>query len=250
MKNNLLREIKQMLEIKANTGNAIPIPTYLFVQRYGRDIHEYMEEIATLFEQKEWFPFCCANVKKEEKLITGLKMELERHSGIGKEYIGSVLIEFSGMEEEKEIEELLDYIDRQKPRLHCIYTVKASGEVQEIIEQLENYGFARVVEGEEYEVLEQMNIFRDTLKMYQFELDEAAEKHIVKFLERQKWQEEDAVKIRIQNMAKEIVYNQMMEGRQKDRLLRKEEVESVLQSLKLSKTQKRQIGFVMGGAEI
>ena len=66
-------------------------------------------------------------------------MALERHSGIGKEYTGSVLVEFSGMEEEKELEELLDYIDRQRNRLHCIYTIKASEEVKDIKEKLENY---------------------------------------------------------------------------------------------------------------
>ena len=104
MKSNLLKEIQQLFDNKEGVETTIPVPSYLFVQRYGREIHEDMKEITALFGQKEWFPFCCANIKNEEKLLTGFKMALERHSGIGKEYTGSVLVEFSGMEEEKEIE--------------------------------------------------------------------------------------------------------------------------------------------------
>lgn len=250
MKSNLLNEIKQLFENRGCLQNTIPIPSYLFVQRYGREIQEEMKEIAALFGQKEWFPFCCAGIKNEEKLLTGFKMALERHSGIGKEYAGSVLVEFSGMEEEKEIEELLDYIDRQKHRLHCIYTIKASEEVKDIKEKLENFGFVRVVQGEEYKHSEQIEIFQETINMYQFRLEEKAEDYIVDFFGKLKWQEEDVVKIRIQNMAKEIVYNRLMEGGHGEKFLKKEEVEYVLHSLQSGKMQQRQIGFLMEGVEV
>ena len=250
MKNNLLKEIRQLFENKEDIRVMIPVPSYLFVQKYGRQIHADMKEITELFGWKEWFLFCCSNIKNEEKLLTGFKMALERHSRIGKEYTGSVLVEFSGMEEEKQIEELLDYIDRQKQRLHCIYTIKASEEVQNIKEKLENYGFVRVVQGEEYKSSEQIEIFQETINMYQFRLEEDAEDYVVDFFGKLKWQEEDAVKIRIQNMAKEIVYNRLMEGRKDENFLKKEEVESILHSLQSGKMQKRQIGFVMGGAEV
>lgn len=250
MKSNLLREIQQLFDNREGMETRIPVPSYLFVQRYGRQIQDDMKEMSEVFGQKEWFEFSYTKVKKEEKLITAFKMELERHSGIGKEYTGSVLVEFSGMEEEKQVEELLDYIERQKHRLHCIYTIKASEEVADIKEQLENYGFVRIVQGEEYEAYEQIEIFRETIEGYQFQLEEEAEEYVTDFFEKQKWQEEDMVKIRIQNMAKEIVYNKLMEEGHKDKLLKKEEVESVLHSLKSNKAQKRQIGFVMGGAEL
>ena len=83
-----------------------------------------------------------------------------------------------------------------------------------------------------------------------FESREDAEKYIVDFFEKLKWQEEDVVKIRIQNMAKEIVYNKLMENGDKEKNIKKEDVESVLHSLKVNKGMKRQIGFVMEGAEI
>lgn len=249
MKSNLLKEIQQLFDRECS-GNNIPVPSYLFVQRYGREIQDEMEEIAALLGQKEWFCFECGTVKSDENLLNAFKIALERNSGIGKEYAGSVLIEFTGNEEEKEIEKLLDYIEGQKHRLHCIYTVKSSDDVKEMKEKLENYGFVRVVQGEEYGASEQIEIFRETLKTYQYRLEEDAKDYIEEFFEKQRWQEEDVVKVRIQNMAKEIVYNKLMDETDSDRDLKKEEVESVLHSLQSAKTQKRQFGFVMGGAEV
>ena len=175
MESNWLKEIKQLLETREGTGTNIPVPSYLFVQRYGREIIEEMPEIATLFGNKSWFSFSPTGIKQEEKLLAGFQMELERNSGIGKEYTGSVLIEFSGQEEEKELEELLDYIDHHKTRLHCIYTIKAGEEVENIKSRLEDYGFVRVVKGEEYRTLEQADIFWNTIQNYQFQVEENAE---------------------------------------------------------------------------
>ena len=250
MKNNLLTEIKQLFEKEELLGINIPVPSYLFVQRYGREIDGDMKEIAALFGQKEWFAFSAGNMKNEEKLLTGFKMALERHSGVGKEYIGSILVEFSGKETEKEMEELLEYIDSQKHRLHCIYTVKATEWEEDIREQLENYGFVRVVQGEVYDAYEQIEIFEDTLKEYQFQMEEEAEHYIAEFFRKQKWQETDAVRVRIQNMAKEIVYNKLMEGENGKNRVRKEEVERIFRSLQTSKAAKRQIGFIAGGVEL
>ena len=248
MKNNLLEEIQLLFEKKKDLKRVIPVPSYLFVQRYGRQIHEHMKEIAEVFGQKDWFIFSCASVTCEEKLLSAFKMELERHSGIGKEYTGSILVEFSGEKEEKQIEDLLEYIHKQKQRIHCIYTIKVSEE-ENIKELLEKYGFVRVVRGEEYETFEQIEIFQEVIKLCQLQLEEDAEKYIVDFFEKLKWQEEDVVKIRIQNMAKEIVYNKLMENGDKEKNIKKEDVESVLHSLKVNKGMKRQIGFVRGGVE-
>ena len=249
IKSNLLKEIQQLLDKKSN-GNNIPVPSYLFVQRYGREIQDDMKEISSLLGQKEWFLFSSASKKMNEKLLTGFQIVLETHSGIGKEYAGSILIELSGEEEEKELEELLDYVHSQEYRLHCIYTIKASENIKEIKGILENYGFVRVVKGEEYKVSEQVDIFREIIKKYQYQLDKVAENCMVDFLNKQKWQEEDDVKIRIQNMAKEIVYNKLMEQEQEDKVIRKEEVENAIRSFEWGKKTKRQMGFVMGGVEV
>ena len=156
MKSNLLNEMQQLFSAEC-MGDTIPIPSYLFIQRYGREIQEEMQEITSLLGQKDCFFFCSVGRKSGEKLVTNFQMALERNSGIGKDYSGCILIEFSGKEEEKEIEELLDYIDSQRARLHCIYTTKTAEKVKELKELLENNGFVKVVYGEEYEVVEQIS---------------------------------------------------------------------------------------------
>ena len=243
-------EIQQIFEREALLKISIPIPSYIFVQRYGREIGEDIEEIAKLFGRKTWFTFDSGSIKKEEKLLTAFKIELERHSGIGKEYTGCILVELSGKESENDLEELFGYIDTQKHRLQCIYTIKEAEAVFGIKIQLENFGFVRVIEGEEYDALEQMEIFQNTLKTYQFQLETAAKQYIEDFFEKQKWQESDMVKVRIQNMAKEIVYKKLIEKDTTDYWVTKEEAKKVLSSLQEKTPQKRQIGFVMGGAEL
>ena len=247
MKSNLLNEMQQLFSAEC-MGDTIPIPSYLFIQRYGREIQEEMQEITSLLGQKDCFFFCSVGRKSGEKLVTNFQMALERNSGIGKDYSGCILIEFSGKEEEKEIEELLDYIDSQRARLHCIYTTKTAEKVKELKELLENYGFVKVVYGEEYEVVEQMEIFEEIVTTYGFQLEEEAKEVIIDFFHKQKWEEEDRVKIRIQNMAKEIVYNRLVKEKHQDKNIKKEEVENVLHLLQESKKPKRQMGFVMGGA--
>lgn len=249
MKSNLLKEMQQLFN-RGCDGNNIPVPSYLFVQRYGREIQEDMQEISALLGLKEWFSFSCTAVKNDEKIVTGLQMELERHSGVGKEYTGSVLVEFSGKEEEKDLEELLDYIDSQRHRIWCVYATKASENVKDIKGLLENYGFVRVVQGEEYETTEQAEIFTDTIKAYQYQLEEAAEEYIVDYFNKQKWKEEDCVKIRIQNMAKEIVYNKLMDERLNEKVISKEEIEKVICFHCREQITRRPMGFVMGGAEV
>ena len=249
MKSNLLKEMQQLFD-RNQDGNNIPVPNYLFVQRYGREINGEMNEITSLLGQKGWFSFSTNSIKNNEKLLTGFQVELERNAGVGKEYAGSVLIEFSGNEEEKELEDLLDYIDSQKYRLRCVYTIKDSENTKDIKGLLENYGFVRVVQGEEYEVSEQMAIFTDTMALYDYKLEKTAKEYIDEFFGKQKWKEEDAVKIRIQNIAKEIVYNKLMKPEGKGKVVRKAEVENVIQLMQCEKTTKRQMGFVMGGAEV
>ncbi|MBQ7955334.1 MAG: hypothetical protein IJ282_06245 [Lachnospiraceae bacterium] len=253
MKSNLLTEIQQILEKKDAWKGNLPIPNYLFVQRYGRDIIEEMPQIAALFGQTEWFVFDDGAQQKEGSILSHFKMELNRHAGIGRDYSGSILMELPSPEEEKEekeLEELLNYIDCQKNHLHCVYTMREERRLDSVKKQLENYGFVRVVYAKPYSTDEQMEIFLDTLQEYQFQADTEAKLCMEAFLEGKKWDTSDAVKIRIENIAKEIVYCSFINGEVQDNIVHKEEIEQVLASLAKEMTKKRQIGFVIGGTEV
>lgn len=253
MNSNLLAEIKQILSRKEVRGGKIPIPNYLFIQQYGRDILEEMPQITTLFGQTQWYTFDTGAQQKEGNMLSHFKMELNRHAGVGREYKGSILIELSTPEEdkeEKELEELLSYVDSQKNRLHCVYTMRGQGKVEQVKNQLGNYGFVRVVYAEPYRTNEQIEIFLDVLRVYQFRLDVEAKQCVEAFFEEKEWDTTDSVKIRIENIAKEIVYSRFINEEMKDNILHKEDVERVFTSLEKEKTIKRQIGFVTGGAEL
>jgi len=253
MKNNLLTEIQQILEKEDARKGCLPIPNYLFIQQYGRDIIEEMPQIAALFGQTEWFTFDTGAKQTEGNILSRFKMELNRHAGVGREYCGSILIGLSTPEEEKEekeLEELLSYIDGQKSRLHCVYTMREQEAVDVVKKQLENYGFVRTIYAEAYRVDEQMEIFLDTLKAYQFQADAEAKQCMEAFFRKKEWNTFDAVKIRIENIAKEIVYCSFINEDVQDNIVQKEEVEHVFASLAKETTKKRQIGFVMGGAEL
>jgi len=253
MKNNLLTEIQQILEMKDARKGSLPIPNYLFIQQYGRDLMEEMPQIAALFGQTEWFLFDTGAQQKEGTILSHFKLELNRHAGVGREYSGSILIDLSTPEEEKEekeLEELLSYLDSQKNRLHCVYTMRGQETVDKVKKQLENYGFVRVVYAKPYQADEQMEIFLDTLQAYQFQADAEAKRCAEAFFQEKDWETSDAVKIRIENIAKEIVYCSFVNEEVQDNIVQKEEVEKVFTALAKEMTKKRQIGFVIGGAEL
>lgn len=248
MNSNLLTELQQIMEKEKSMKRKLPVPDYLFVQRYGREITDEMNEIAALFGDKEWFLFCTERKKREETLRSYLQLELERRGGVGKEFSGSILIELSGNEEEHDLEEVFSYFSRQKQQYHCIYTVKAGTNTEYIKTQLAKTGFIRVVQGAEYDTSEQMEIFGDTLERYQFRLTKEAEDYIVHYFEKMKWKETDAVKVRIQNIAKEIVYNRLIKDEVSQTEIEQSEVEQVLQLS--NATEKRQIGFAVREVEL
>jgi len=210
----------------------------------------HIQEIAELFGQKEWFVFDATKQPNDGKLLSHFKMELDKHAGLGREYTGSILIELSGEEDEKELEELFHYIDSHKERLRCIYTMKVAEEAKMVRKHLEKYGFVRVVQGEKYDAYEQIEIFQDTLELYRFQLNEEAEHYVTEFFRKREWEETDVVKMRIENIAKELVYGSLIREEAEKNIITKEEVEEVLASLQSEPAGKRQIGFVIGGTEL
>lgn len=232
---------------------SLPIPNYLFIQQYGRDITADMPQIAALFGHTDWFVFSDRVQQQEGKLLSYFMMELNRHAGVGREYSGSILVELSAPEserEEKELEELLSYIDGRKNYLHCMYTMR-EGDMADIVKKhLENYGFVRTVYAMPYSADEQIGIFWDTLKAYQFSAAAEAVKYAETFFREKEWSTSDAVKTRIENIAKEIIYCSFINEGAESSTADEEAVEQVFFSLAKEITKKRRIGFSIGGAEL
>jgi len=243
MKNNLLQEIQQILEREEVMQISLPIPTYLYVQRYGRSIEADMKEIAELLGKEKWFSFKASHTEKDGSILRKFLIEQECQASLGKEYNGCIFVELSGEEEEEELEEFLDYIEQQKQRLSCIFMTKAMGSMEDICKQLSTDCFVRVVKGDAYDPYEQIDMFVSTLESYQFQLDEEARKEITEFFRKKKWQENDAVEMQISNMAKSIVYEKFLNIEKQNTVVTKEEVQEAISELMEEPVRKRPIGF-------
>ena len=256
MKSNLLQELEQIVAYEDRMDMVLPIPSYLFVQKYGRSIEAEMPKIAELLGKKEWF-FFRADISQEKSILNRFLIEQECKTNVGREYEGCILLELTGAENEKELLEFINYIESQKQRLCCIYTTKESEKAAEIKRKLSIYGFVRQIDGESFHVFEQLEVFENTLKNYQFVITGAARIKLAEWFRKTKWQEEDAVITQIQNMAKLLVYQKLLEmkpnmentskikGEKKEVLLDKEEIENVIREAEGKTETKRQIGFVL-----
>jgi len=243
MKSNLLQEMQQIFEREEVVKHPLPMPTYLFIQNYGRSIEEDMDKIAELLHKKHWFSFKTSHREKDRSILAKFLLEQECQASVGKEYDGCILVELSGEETEKELSEFLDYVKEQKERLNCIFTMKALDCVADIRKQLATDCFLRVIHGEKYDPFEQIEIFLSILEDYQFQLEEEAQKEVRKFFEKKEWQEVDTVETQISNMAKAIVYERYLEEEKQNTPITTEEVLRALNRLEKPE-KKRQIGFV------
>lgn len=256
MKSNLLQELEQIVAYENQMDMALPIPSYLFVQKYGRSVEAEMPKIVALLGKKDWFYFR-ADVSLEKSIINRFLVEQECKANIGREYEGCILLELTGAENEKELFELLNYIESQKQRLACIYTTKEVEEADEIKKTLSAYGFVRQINGACFDVYEQLEVFENTIKEYQFLLTGGARIKLAEWFRKKDWKEQDAVVTQIQNMAKSAIYQRLldMKADEKNRIetgnempekfLGKEDIENVIGETEGKTATKRQIGFVM-----
>lgn len=256
MKSTLLQELEQIVSYEEQMGMTLPIPSYLFIQKYGRSIEEEMSQIVSLLGKKEWFLFR-ADITQEKNILNRFLVEQECKSSVGREYEGCILVELTGAESEKELIEFLDYIESQKYRLTCIFTTK---EVQEAIEMkklLSMYGFVRQIDGECFDAYEQLEVFENTIKEYRFSITGGARIRLAEWFKKREWLEHDAVLTQIQNMAKSVVYQKLLdtnftsedsknvESGKSEKLLGREEIEIAIEDVSEKAATKRQIGFVL-----
>lgn len=240
MKNNLVSEIEQIVGRRQNSSVDIPMPTYLYVEHYGRNIEDDMKEITALLGEKDFFVFKMSRIQKLESWVRSFQMKLEKHAALGKEFSGCVLVELTEEMEQEELPDFLEFVSRQED-LRCLFTMKKKSE--EIQQMLEQYFFVRVVEGQKYDCVEQLEILNQVFAEADFIADIEAMKVFEKFFAKKEWQEGDMVQNRIQNIAKNLVYEKMMQEEMQEKCISKEDAENVVKKL-LKEPQKRNvIGF-------
>lgn len=240
MKNNLMNEIEQIVARRKDGKSYVPMPTYLYVEHYGRNIEENMKDISHLFGEKNFFTFKMNRMQKQETPLRNFQVELDKHAELGKEFIGCVLIEISEEAGTEELADFFEYIAGQES-LKCLFAIKEDAE--EIQELLEQHFFVRVVEGQKYTTEEQLEILNEVFAEAQFVINVEAMKIFEKFFTEKEWQTGDMVENRIRNIARNLVYEKMMQEESFERGISKEDAEAAVKKLWKEPQKKNVIGF-------
>jgi len=241
---SILEELNKVKACEQERNVKLPKPCYLFVQKFGRSPEAELPEIAEAFGNGSWFHFLTEVKKKDITIRNRFIMELEKHAELGKAFQGHVLVELTGEEEPKEVFEFLSYIKQNEKQFQCIFTTRMLDRAEEIKNCLEEHFFVRKIEGKEYDNSEQSTVFLRVLLEYGFDID-----LLVNGLETLfagvHWEETDMVQSRIENLARNIVYNKMLEP-EAVLLVSAEEVEEAMREWKKEPERVRRIGFVKG----
>lgn len=242
MNNRISIELVTLQNKESELGIKLPKPYFLFLENYGRSLGREMDEISGLFAKNTWFEFDMAQYDEEH--CNKLKIEIGKNAMFGKEYDGCVLIRLTEQADENELVKMLEYIKGQNHRIVPVFSVGSCANAERIKNVIENYQFCRLVEGDAYTTEEQAQILKTELSTYGFQLKD--EKEVRKIMEDITWEKEEQVEKTLKNVAKQMIYEKVMEDSMEDKT-----IECSLLTEALGKQEKKEtirvIGFVMGG---
>ena len=241
----VLEEINQVKKCEKSRQQKLPQPHYLFVQKYGRNLEAEMPEIAGKLGNGTWFSFCTEGKKKDVSITNRFLVEQEKHSELGKKFGGCALVELTGNEEPKELFEFLSYIRQQESGFGCVFTTRTLECVNDIRESLEQHFFVRVIDGEKYDSTEQAGLFCKVLKSFGFSVDNTGDHAVEKVFSDVSWEETDMVRNKIENLARNMVYEKLMLP-DAEQMVSMEEIKAAVSGLKKETEKVRRIGFVGG----
>ena len=120
MKYVVLEAMERLAAYEEVIGRAVPKPTYLFVQKYGRTMEPVLRETAEVFGKKKFFSLRKGELGKESILLDKFLMEAQKKADIGKWYDGFVLVELTGEETAKERSSFYEYIKKKSSEITCM----------------------------------------------------------------------------------------------------------------------------------
>lgn len=242
--NTILQELGKIKDVEMNEGIGMPIPNYLYIQRYGRKAQEQMDKILQNIGKKDWFFFRTEEQSSEGKLIKKFSMDLERHADTGKEFTGCSLIEISKETLMKdELPEFLEYLKENEKRLYYLFTIKNAKDAVSVQKCIEQYFFTRIVYAEEFSIEEQFDIIRNTCEKYGFSIDHKEQILIMRGLKDRKWKADEHVEFILQNAARAVIYEAILEDKTKERLMSAELSMELLENLQKKTEKEKVFGF-------
>lgn len=242
MRNKISEELFALQKKESVRGMKFPRPYYLFWEKYGRSLKGEMDEICGLLKKTAWFEFDTAQY--DSNYADKLKIEVGKQSMLGKGYDGCLLISIAEGVDENELIKLMEYIKGQEELVVPVFSVKCEEEVERIKSVIERYHYCRIAEGEEYTAKEQTDIIRQELEECGFELEDA--QAVLEVMEGVCWDEKDRVENTLKNVAKQMIYEEMIKEEEKESIEGYEFLKRTLYERGDRET-KHVIGFVMEG---
>lgn len=243
MNNGILAELDILKNYEEKTNRKKLRPYYLFVQKYGRTLVTEMQQIAEGFGKNKFFCFNRGNASDKGSLTECFRLELEKNAELGKVFNGLVLISLTGAEEEKERIELYQYITDRAAELSCVFMTRSEITGEVLKQEMEQYlPLVRMKTGESYDIEEQLEVFTNTLRENGAGLTSEASEYARREFCDMEWNETDHVENRIRNIAYNLVYEQILEGKGVHRIS-VEELEQAMKPLQKVQSKKFRIGF-------
>lgn len=242
--NTILQELDKIKDVELNEGICTPIPNYLYIQRYGRKAQDQMDEILVKIGKKDWFLFKTEEESCKEGLIKNFSMNLRKYADTGKEFTGCSLVEISKETLRKdELPEFLEYLKENENRLYYLFTIKNAKDAVSVQKCIEQFFFTRIVYAEDFSIEEQFDIIRNTCEEYGFGINRKERIFIMRGLKNRKWKTNEHVEFILQNAARAVIYEAILEDKTKERLMSAELSIKLLENLRKKAETEKTFGF-------
>lgn len=248
--NEIIKEIRLMKSLVGD--NHIPKPTYMYIQAYGKDIREDMEELATELGYRQYAVFDRMSCSQGKKYVDAYNILMEKKKPLGQSYEGCILIDLTGMDELEDIIDFISYIGMQKDTCSYIFTMnetKNTGLIQEVLEQ---YFFVRKIVASKYSLDEQCKTIEEELQKYiasniNISFGEGIRELLLQHLEQCKWKTMDMVKHKLKNMVAKAVYDAIVLNESTDIVVDGEFIADMFEGQNVRAEEKSTFGFCIGG---
>ena len=153
--NEIIKEI-QLMDSLVGSGY-IPKPTYLYLQGYGKDLKNDIEDLREATKSRQALIFDKLQCSTGRSLIEDYEVLLEKNKPLGQEFEGLVLVDLNGLEGE-ELTGFVEYLSSKTNRNKYIFMIQDGAGREEIKTLLERYFFIRQIEAKAYSPEEQYGV--------------------------------------------------------------------------------------------
>lgn len=244
----MIKEITGIKGLESKAGINVPMPKFIYIEKYGRRPEEQMEDILSAFGKKEWFLYQTDVRFHEGGILENFIMELKKHAKIGKPYEEFVLIELSDtIHMDEGFKNFLAYLKMEEPRMNFMFVMKQSKNTVQVQQCMEQYFFVKTICAEKYSVWEQLESIRDTCNRYGFEISEDAERIFRDSLEKKEWEAEENVICILNNKVCGMIYDAAVSNSESKQIVTGEMASRMISQLAKGKERKIKFGFCVEG---